>query len=209
MRLSGVYILPSAIFLLSVIWQWSWNFRNMAFLLGNLLQLFLASCVMVDEDGWIFWYSAVCVANVMCSFSSMIFTFVFISWKVKSHILTQFQSNGHFQMWVTQQLDTILLVNFGRRHFRMVSNTPYKLYMQQKVHLKLYEVAASILQVTIKLSETKKNWTILVYLTHKFALNFTSPKLMFASMFTWMFGKHDFNHILLICLLNFRYIQLV
>lgn len=39
----------------------------------------------------------------------------------------------------------------------MVSNTPYKLYMQQKVHLKLYEVAASILQVTIKLSETKKN----------------------------------------------------
>ena len=51
----------------------------MAFLLGNLLQLFLASCVTVDEDGWIFWYSAARVANVMCSFSSMLFTFVFIS----------------------------------------------------------------------------------------------------------------------------------
>ena len=52
----------------------------------------------------------------------------------------------------------------------MVSNTRYKLYMQQKVHLKLYEVAASILQVIIKFCETKKN--------------FTSPKLMFTSMFT-------------------------
>lgn len=38
----------------------------------------------------------------------------------------------------------------------MVSNTRYKLYMQQKVHLKLYEVAASILQVIIKFCETKK-----------------------------------------------------
>lgn len=49
----------------------------------------------------------------------------------------------------------------------MVSNTPYKLYMQQKVHLKLYEVATSILQVIIKFCETKKK------LNYDFGLPYT------------------------------------